>query len=461
MNIKQAIPFVFLVLIFNVQGKSQVNFKIILDNFTDSSVLLTSYYGSKIKLVDTAYVNGDIFEFNKKNYPGGIYILAGSAKNKLFEFIINNEESGFIIYADANAWDEIKVKGSIENELFFRHLQLQNKIYLKTVQLNEILSGVDLSAENISEIESQLDSLQNALKDEEKQIIVSHPDLFFSKLLEARKELQVPDSILNDDLKRYLYIKRHFWDGMELGDIRFLRTPVIDQKLQVYFDQIVFLHPDSTISAIDTIISQARPSDEAVSYLLWYFMAKYQNPQYMGFDKVFVHLVDTYFLKEDVLNTTLSINDKLKERSDKLKPLLIGEPAPDLLLLDTNDRFVSFRNLQSEYTLLIFWDFNCDVCENEIYDLQNLLDSTNYSISVYAINTNSDITRWKKEIKARNMNWINVNGTHSITSDFHELYDISGTPRLYLLDQEKKIMAKHFKVAQLIPIIEKQFMKSK
>jgi peroxiredoxin len=190
-------------------------------------------------------------------------------------------------------------------------------------------------------------------------------------------------------------------------------------------------------------------------------MAKYQNPQYMGFDRVFVHLVDNYFLKEDVLNTTASINEKLKERSDKLKPLLIGEPAPDLLLIDTNDRFVSFRDFESDFTVLLFWDYNCNVCEDEIAELQSLIDTTIYNISVYAINTNRNIDQWKDVVSLRNMNWYHVNGTKSMTANFYNLYDINGTPRLFLLDDEKKIIAKHFKVAQLIPIIENQFMKSK
>ncbi|MCB2208521.1 MAG: DUF5106 domain-containing protein [Bacteroidetes bacterium] len=460
MNKKQAIRFIFLLLIFNIQGKAQVNFRIILDNYSDSSVLLTSYYGNKIKPVDTAFLNEGVFNFKNNNYPAGIYILAGSSKNKLFEFIIN-EETNFTIHTDASSWHEFEVEGSKENELFLTHLQLRNRLYLKAMQLNEAISEDASSDGKVAEIESQLDSLKKVLEDEETQIVTDHPDLFFSKILEARTELQVPDSIVNDSIQKYLYYKTHFWDKMDLSDARFLRTPVIDQKLQSYFDQIVFLHPDSTIAAIDSLIALARPSDEVVSYLLWYFIAKYQNPQYMGFDAVFVHLVDNYFSKEEVFNTTSSINEKLKERSDKLKPLLIGAPAPDLLLMDTNDRFVSFRNLDADYILLLFWDFNCDVCETEIAELQELIDTISYKISIYAINTNSNLARWKKEINARNMDWINVNGTYSITNDFHELYDISGTPRMFLLNHEKKIMAKHFKVAQLIPIIEKQFMKSK
>lgn len=459
MNKQQAILFAFLVFFFNVTGKAQVNFNIILDNYDDSSVIITSYYGSKIKLVDSAFLNEGAFEFNNKNYPGGVYVVVDPAKKKLFEFIIN-EESEFTIYLDPKSPQFARAEGSKENELFFKHLQLRNYIYEKIMQLSDSSSTIGMQLSGV-EIESQLDSLRSILFTEKEGVIANNPELFVAKLLAASNEIQIPDSISLDSLERYHFYKSHFWDHLELADERFIRTPIIERKLETYFNNIVFLNPDSTISAIDIVVSLARPSDETVSYLLWFFISKYQNPQYMGFDKVFVHLVDNYFLKEEVLNSTTSINDKLKERSDKLKPLLIGEIAPNLILMDTNDRFVSFRDLESDYTLLLFWDFNCEVCKSEIVELQELLYTNDYSISVYAVNTNNNLAQWKKEIITKNMNWYNVNGTHSITEDFHELYDISGTPRMFLLDNEKKIMAKYFKVDQLIPIIEKQFMKSK
>ena len=460
MNKKQAILFILLLLIFNSPGKTQVHFSIILNNYSDSSVLLTSYYGNKIKLVDTATMHAGVFNFSKTNYPGGMYMLASPSKNKLIEFIINNE-SGFTLQTDTTSPGQVAVNGSIENKLFFKHLQLRNDTYRQAMKIIDMQANEDTQPYQIEEAEAKLDSLKKVLEQEEKGIISTYPDLFITEILKANKEIKIPLSIADDSLQSYLYYKEHFWDNLQLSDERLLRTPIIDQKLQTYFDRVIFLDPDSTIAAIDKVVSLARPSDEVVSYLLWYFIAKYQNPQYMGFDAVFVHLVDQYFLKEEVRNTTPSILEKLKERSDNLKPLLIGASAPDLLLMDTNDRFVSFRNLDADYILLLFWDFNCDVCENEIAELQKLLDTINYKISIYAVNTNSDLARWEKEIRARNMNWINVNGTHSITSDFHELYDISGTPRMFLLDHEKKIIAKHFKVAQLILIIENQLLKHK
>ena len=459
MNKQQALSLFLLLIIFTFKGKSQLSFDIVIENYQDSTVVLTSYYGNKVKLIDTAYINDNKFTFSNKAFPEGVYILVSPGKSKLFEFIINNE-SGFTFYTDSQSYQDVKVTGSIENQVFFDHQRYREKAFNHIRELTDTISTVYSEQLSDKEIQYRLDSIKNDLVKEEERITETYPGLFITKLLEAQKEINIPDSLISDSLQSYLYYKDHYWDGIDLKDERFIRTPILNKKLNYYFDNIVYLNPNSTIVAIDSVISFARPSDEVVSYLLWYFISKYQNPKYMGFDAVFVHLVENYFSKEDVLLATPSILEKLVERSEKLKPLLIGEPAPNLILIDTNGHFRSFREIGSSFVLLLFWDYDCAVCETEIKELQETINTTSFDLEVYAINTNSDLAQWKRTIISKNMNWINVNGTRSITSDFHDLYDISGTPRLFLLNSEKKIIAKYFKVEQIMLIIEKQIMKN-
>ncbi len=451
MQLRQVVIIILISSITSFQGLSQSCFEVTINHYPDTSVILASYYGEKNIIVDTAYSDHSKFTFYKQDYPGGVYMLASQTRKKLFEFIIN-DECGFSLHTDAEVPFDVKVDSSNENSIFYDYQSLRNSIHQKIRQYADTTPEALLS---LSE------NLKKELSLKEDSIINSFPDLFISKLILAQKEIPVPDSLQNDSLKTYLYYKKHYWDHFNLSDERFIRTPLLEKKLNYYFDHVIYLSPDSAINAIDTIISRARPSDEMVSFLLWYFMSRYQNPKYMGFDKVFVHLVDDYFLKEDVLNMTPSIREKLRERSDKLKPLLLGEIAPNLNLIDTNNSFRSFRSLKSDYVLLLFWDYNCPVCKNTIKELKKLLDTTNYDLTVYAINVNGDLDKWKKSVKELNTNWIHVNGTISTTLDFHDIYDINSTPKVYLLNSGKKIIAKNFKVDQIFAIIDNQFMINK
>ena len=52
------------------------------------------------------------------------------------------------------------------------------------------------------------------------------------------------------------------------------------------------------------------------------------------------------------------------------------------------------------------------------------------------------------------MNWINVDGPRTLTGDYHEQYDISTTPVIYLLDSRKIILAKHLLTDQIYQFLK-------
>ncbi len=397
----------------------------------------------------------------EEKLPGGIYMAVSLKKKKLFEFVISKNQK-FTLHTDTlNYTLNMKVRGSDENKTFYSYLKFNEEQY----QLNRSLSRsidslIDLD-EEIDKLRSSLNSLNEITVDYKLDIIENNEGTFVASLLNGMRDVEIPDSIRNspDSTLSYLYYKKHYWDYFNLSDSSLLRTPLFMRKVDQYFDQVVVFNPDSVIVAIDTVISKARPSQEVIGYLVWNFISEYQNPKFMGFDKVFVHIVDEYFSKEHISNTTPSVLTSLQERSAKIKPILLGQPAPDLLLIDTAGVLLSFLGIPNNYIILFFWDTDCGICSKEIIDLRKLIDQSNYDIEVYAINVNSNLEKWKKAIVEKKVPGVNVNGTRSATKDFHDLYDIYGTPVIYLLDKEKKIVAKRIganKIAEFIDNFEKR-----
>jgi thiol-disulfide isomerase/thioredoxin len=323
--------------------------------------------------------------------------------------------------------------------------------------LKDRLLNSSVAIEEYEQLVSQIDSVNQLLKNYKLNLIEKHPDLFVAKLLNAMRDVEIPDSITNssDSTLAYKYLKQHYWDYFDLSDERLLRTPLLSKKVNEYFTQMVVIQPDSVIAAIDEVISMARPSEEVVGFLLWHFVSDYQNPKYMGFEKVFIHLVDAYFSKEQVMHTTPSVLQTLQERADVLRPLQLGETAPNLMLIDTNDHFRSFRDINSDYIVLLFWDYDCSFCRKEIKFLKSIYKQSAFDFEIYAINVNGDHEKWKKTVHERGIDqWLNVNGTLSRTADFHDLYDVHGSPVIYLLDSQKKIIAKRIGAEQIIPFLE-------
>jgi len=71
-------------------------------------------------------------------------------------------------------------------------------------------------------------------------------------------------------------------------------------------------------------------------------------------------------------------------------------------------------------------------------------------VSTVAISVDSDTTRWKIFVKENQlMNWLNTSELKGWQGVTPKLYNIYATPSLFLLDKERKILAKPVDVAEL------------
>lgn len=449
-------------LLFIIGGfvsNAQYSISVHIEGYQDTALLMTSYYGDKVRLIDTAYASSPgKFKFEgKEDLPGGIYMAVSISKSKLFEFVVDKKQK-FSLSTDTVSYSlNMKVNGSEENEIFYNYLHLNEKLYTENNLLSQELTAYNPGDSEYLKIKARMDSVNNLSSEFKLKVMKEKPGLLVSSLFRAMQPVEIPDSILlsSDSLASYFYYKKHFFDNMNLSDERLLRTPLISKKTNEYFNNLVIKQPDSAIIAIDFVIARARPSEEVVGYLVWYYTAEYQNPEYMGFDKVFVHLVDNYFSKEQIINTTPSILKSLQDRANLIRPTMIGEPAQNLILVDTAGNYRSWQNIDNEYIIIYFWDYDCGICKAETIELQKIYKKIWYDFEVYGVCVNADLDAWKKAVVDKKITWVNVNGTRSVTPDFHDLYDISGTPAIFILDKERKIIAKQLAAKQILPFLEK------
>ncbi len=247
--------------------------------------------------------------------------------------------------------------------VFFEQMQQSNAIYEKLQQLPQ-------SPDQQPEREALLASLDELKND----IIAQYPDSLFSKILLAMSEPQVPENLREDQKAAYYYYKSNFWNTIDLSDDRLLRTPLINTKLEQYFEQLLPQIPDTISNEIDKLIERTQGNTVMRDYLIWHFTDQYQNPpKIMGLDQVFIHLADNYFAKLEIANTSPpSVREKILSRADQIRKLTLGSPAPDLWLVDTTDSFRSFKDINTEYLVLFFWDHDCGVCKKELQVLKDL-----------------------------------------------------------------------------------------
>jgi thiol-disulfide isomerase/thioredoxin len=453
----------FPLLLITCVGYAQT-FKVTLQsNFKSGIAYLAHYMGGSLNVDDSTEVNTQglaIFQGNKK-LPPGIYAIVFPGKRHIVDFFIG-EEQELRIEADSINLLQMKVSGSKEQELFYAYQQF---VASKGKQLNEARQAYN-NAKNAADSALQEQNFvrhNGELNAYRATIIETQPQSMLAIILKAMREPVLPSKVAvtrQDSVDNYQFYKAHYWDGISFMDDCVVRTPFFKTKLERYYRDLMPQAPDSIIKDADYKLLLARSSPEMYKYLLNWLTDEYINPKYMGQDAIFVHLFNKYHSKG--VSSWLNENqmDAITKRAYMLMSNLVGEPAANLELLDTANNVAPLYNIKAAYTIVAFWDPNCGHCKEEIPRLDSFYRAIwkQKNIKVYAVMTDYDTDAWKAFINKHQLaEWTHVHHTLKMVKEdaeaqrpsFKQLYDITQTPTLYLLDKDKRILAKKLTLEQL------------
>ena len=437
----------------------------------DSTVMLAYYFGGKQYAVDTAVVNNGSFTFTgDENLKGGIYLIVMS-DNKYFDLIVSEQHFSFTTDFD-NLIGAMVFTNSIENPPFYNYLNFITKMQKEVTPLRQ---KIDLSKEDEKvELQKEIDKIDLEVKKYRKEFIKINDDKFFSKIVIATTEPIIPKAPKDADKSfQFRYYKKHFWDNIDFSDERMLRTPIFFNKMDQFLEKLTAKHPDSINISADILIENSRANKDIFQYVVSYITSTYERSKIMGMDAVFVHMVEKYYITNQCgwVDSTQLV--KISDRAQKIAPNLIGRKASEFLdfysrpfMKDTLGVFHTLEEIKADYTVLVFYGPTCGHCKKEIPKIKNDVDSLisiGYNIKTFAVATEFDLSEWKKFINDQKTgSWINVadinhddEGNPVASSDWRDKYDIYSTPVVYLLDKEKKIIAKRITHQQIVEIISR------
>jgi peroxiredoxin len=317
--------------------------------------------------------------------------------------------------------------------------------------------------EEKKQLEEQLKRLDSDVKSYRKNILENNSETFAATFIKSTMMVDVPESPRDDNGKEldpnfgYKFYKQHYFDNIDFSDKRILRTPNFYGKVEEYMEKMTVKHPDSIISSARTIIEKARANDEVFRYCVQTLTYKYETSNIMGMDAVFVDLAENYYLSGDAFWADDETIEKITDRVQRIKPNLIGKKAPMMLLMDTTMQPVNAHSIPAEFTVLYFYDPDCGHCKTKTPMLRDLYNEKlkDMGVEVIAANIKKDVDKWKKYIRDQKLNWVNLSDPN-MRSNFRYEFNIETTPQLFILDAEKKIIAKKLDVEQIEDFINRQ-----
>ena len=429
--------------------------------------MIAYYYINNTYVKDTVKVDGAgrfTYTPDQAESLRGLYLVVINDK-KYFEFVINNDHK-FSIETDIHDLiGKMVIKNSPDNSLFYEYVNYNNKKFNEVQALLAQKNKVKENRDSTAVIDGKISAINKDMIDYKLDLARKNPDSFTALLINIIKEPDVPEAPIlpngrRDSTFQFRYYKSHYWDDIHFTDDRNLRTPVFYNKLKTYFDKVLVQNPDSIIKECDLFIEKARPNPETFKYFVWFLTSHYENNEIMGMDKVFVHLVDTYYATGQTPWVSKTVLENILKKARRFKPLLLGSVAPNMMMLDSNNQVVSLYSVNARILMILFWDPDCPHCEKEIPLIKEFYDKNKdkYGLEIFAVCSDTSLSKWKGSIRKRGMDWINVDGPRSLTGNYHDQYDIISTPTIYILNRKKEIIAKRIDM-EIIPRFIEDWLK--
>lgn len=427
----------------------------------NADIILAHRLGHKFFTDDTVKTTPEgeaVFE-KAEPMPEGMYQIVFPDK-KFSEFFL---EAGqvFTLQTKAAAPSENLVfTGSPVNARF---LEWQTQITAnrnRTSQIQTLLKKPDLSPDSTTLLNAEFRKIQaesNHLWDSAlKDLAGTLPGSFIRGL----KPVRMPDSLSKAStreaqMRQYYYVRNHFFDGVDFGDERLLRTPLLETKMEQYFKQVLPQLPDSLCQEADRVIARTKPGDKVYQFVVQYLLNLYSEPEIMGTDAVYVHIAENYYMTGKAPWIDSTNLQGIRTRVKDLKPLLIGSVPPPLSgLIDPDGKTVEIKDIKSDYLILYFWSPDCGFCKESTPKLHKQYDLLKQlGVEIIALNTRTDKTTWTRFITDHNLNWINVYSPDRVQYMMED-YSAFSTPAIFILDNQRRIIAKSIGIDQIKPFLE-------
>lgn len=141
---------------------------------------------------------------------------------------------------------------------------------------------------------------------------------------------------------------------------------------------------------------------------------------------------------------------------EEIKPLSIGQIAPDFGSPTPDGKEVKLSDLRGQYVLLDFWAAWCTPCRHENPNIvEQYHQYKDKGFTVFGVSLDRDREAWLKAIKDDKLEWTQVSELKMWDSEVGRLYNITAIPASFMIDPDGKIVGKNLRGPALKQFLDK------
>ena len=461
----------------SVLGQSPFNVDVTVTGLSNDTVYLANYYGSKLYYSDTTVTDTDgHFTFKGKAFDEcGKYavVLPGPV---FFDIMLVNEPMEFKTTKTNPQGDMVVIKGE-ENKVFYDYLSYLNAKRTERNPHDAILKDSTSSPLQIEIAKNAMVIMNTEVLEYQDALIDDPRDYLFGKYLGMLRDPiipSVPDHVEDARLWNYLWYRSHYWDRVDFSDPRMVRDGSFHNLIERWWGQVIPPDPDTLFFEAKKLLKQVKGNDEMFKYILHHMTFESESSKVMCMDKVFVELVNEYYVTGQVTWLNDEQLKKIIDRAEALKYSICGNVAHNITLpgLD-GTTWESLHDIDARYTVMVVWESSCGHCKKEMPILQRIYEEWNdKGLEIYAIGNDFEPEPWITYLETTNyLDWTHVSDNPQINAqdsaaklinaritdlqslNFRTTFDVFSTPKLFLLDENKEILAKQIGALQLAEML--------
>ncbi|TXF90780.1 redoxin domain-containing protein [Neolewinella aurantiaca] len=417
--------------------------------------LLIGQFAEQQFRADEAIVEGNavVFKRDEPYKPGHYYCYFSDGA--AVQLLIDQDQTFSLSAPTAqNALRDMKVEGSVENELFYELLKFEAGQQEDFRQLGDAVRSASPGSPEYEKLQADRKALVDQRLEYQNKLFAKHPKSLFTSFKRAGRnpqlrDVRLPDGTI-DEQAQVAAFREDFWNDVDFNDIRLLNTPVIFNKLKRYIQELTPQNADAIIESSDKLISKVLDKPEFFKFFANWITLQYEPGKTTVMDgaAIHVHMIQNYFTKERAFWSDSMTVYGLQQRADQMAYSLVGQKGPDITVPDMNGTPRRLYDLKKPFIAVYMYNPECEHCIEETPKFVKVMNELKSELDVYAIALDTDQTKWKNFVKANGMSeWTNV--YDPTNRSIFKTYYVDNTPELYLLNKDRVIVGKNLKVAQL------------
>lgn len=388
--------------------------------------------GSTLIPVDSILLGRGVFTFNTTKLVPGIYSFVLS-EDMFARFIINHENVEATSTLEGLA-DSVKIEQSEENRVYYSFLHARNIYNKKNEAISSLRHTYPPKCKLYRVLTKEKKRIESGYNSTIRELINTPGDLFVSRVILSELPVKAPENLSPEQQRQYLIA--NWWSSFPLENPQIINTPSIADKLWDYFD---LFYVDGTSRteqenyfkrAIDEVMNQPGIPKEVQDFFV--------NEMVKTFAQSSHDALINYIKKNYAQNGAQDLDAEF----DRILKTSIGQFAPNFAI-ETDSVKTELLKLNCKGIALVFWSMECSHCRKLLPELKKSykqLKTKGYEI--VAVNLDAYRPAWKLDVLRNGYPWININVQNPYNDPITTSYNISGTPTIFILDAEKRIVDK-------------------